>query len=55
MLAGQRTGDFRRRQHSRDFTYVENVVHANLLAQRRKPRGASIMRRPGGAVRCSIW
>jgi UDP-glucose 4-epimerase len=32
MLAGQRPVIFGDGQHSRDFTYVENVVHANLLA-----------------------
>jgi len=32
MLAGQRPIIFGDGQHSRDFTYVENVVHANLLA-----------------------
>ena len=32
MLAGERPVIFGDGQHSRDFTYVENVVHANLLA-----------------------
>lgn len=32
MLAGQQPIIFGDGQHSRDFTYVENVVHANLLA-----------------------
>jgi UDP-glucose 4-epimerase len=32
MLAGEQPVIFGDGQHSRDFTYVENVVHANLLA-----------------------
>jgi len=38
ILAGRRPTIFGDGQQSRDFTYVDNVVHANLLAARRPDR-----------------
>ena len=38
MLAGKPPTVYGDGEQSRDFTYVDNVVHANLLAARRKQR-----------------
>jgi nucleoside-diphosphate-sugar epimerase len=38
MMAGKRPTIYGDGEQSRDFTYVDNVVHANLLAARRKQR-----------------
>lgn len=44
LLAGQRPVIFGDGEQSRDFTYVHNVVHANLLAARSpKPLGGQVM------------
>jgi UDP-glucose 4-epimerase len=54
MLAGQLPIIFGDGQHSRDFTYVENVVHANLLAANASSEAAGGVYNAATGRSCSL-